>query len=141
MGMRPAKVFAPIFTSNKKDDVLLSFLMLKGLIEGLAKANLAYIKIKGAPPIYQSGVRYKMELSSENWLTIPYLLATGYGDCEDLAAWRAAELQAQGIKAKPDIRARIMPDGVWRAHALVRLPDGTIEDPSAKLGMPAGGTK
>lgn len=139
MGMRPAQIFAPIFEGNNPKQVLLSFLMLKSLLEGLCKANMAYIRLVGAPPIYKSGVRYVAEQSAENWLTIPYLLQKGQGDCEDLAAWRAAELRCQGVNAIPDIRARQMPSGVWRAHAIVRLPDGSTEDPSLALGMKAGG--
>lgn len=139
--MRPARVFSPIFVSDNPDDVLLSFLMLKGMIEGLCKANVAWLRIKGAPGIYESGVRYKPEMKAEDWLTIPFIIKRGYGDCEDLAAWRAAELRVKGIAAKPDIRARKMPNGAWRAHAIVRLPDGSVEDPSAKLGMPTGGVK
>lgn len=139
MGMRPAQIFAPIFEGNSEVQLKLSFLMLKALLEGLAKANLAYLTHVPTRPLYYTGVRYRPEQNAEQWLTVPYVLARRFGDCEDLAAWRAAELQKSGIDAKPDVLARIMPDGIWRAHAIVRLPDGTIEDPSEKLGMPKGG--
>lgn len=136
MGMRPARIFAHVFESDDPVAVKLSFVFLKAMLEGLAKANLAYLRqFPNTPLLYQSGVRYRPERDSEDWLMIPYLIADRFGDCEDLAAWRSAELQNAGISAKPDVLARKMPDNVWRAHAIVRLPNGAIEDPSAKLGM------
>lgn len=58
----------------------------------------------------------------------------GYGDCEDLAAARVAELRVKaGIKAVPWLKKK---GKIW--HVLVRYPDGTLEDPSRKLGMGAG---
>lgn len=85
------------------------------------------------PLLYHSGVVYAPELATEEWLPIPYLLARGIGDCEDLAAWRAAELRVTG--EDPDARAmayRSRPN-LW--HTIVRRGDGTIEDPSLALGM------
>lgn len=137
MGMRPATFYAPIFESDDINQVELSFEMLKAMLEGLCKANLAYLRRVPTVPIYQSGVVYQAENNTEDWLTVPYILHYKAGDCEDLAGWRSAELQAQGIPAKPDILARKI-NGIWRAHAIVRLPNGTIEDPSKILGMKGG---
>lgn len=88
------------------------------------------------PLIYQSGVRYRFEPGEPDpWQDIPSTLAKGWGDCEDLACWRVAELRH---KAKIDARPMLR----WRKegerniyHALVRLPDGRTEDPSVALGM------
>ncbi|MGH3054968.1 MAG: hypothetical protein ACRDL7_08335 [Gaiellaceae bacterium] len=132
-------LFAKIFTGTSEKEILYSFLAMRALCAGVCQANVDYIRLFGAPPIYDAGVRYIPEFSSENWLTVPYIIANGGGDCEDLACWRAAELRLKGVDAKPDIRARQMSNGAWRAHCIVRLPDGTIEDPSEKLGMPKGG--
>jgi hypothetical protein len=142
MGMRPPVFFAPIFVSEDPKQVLFSFLAIKDMMEALCKVNIRYLQMYGerVPDIYKSGVVYDVEDGTEEWLTIPYIMAAKWGDCEDLACWRAAELVVRHrVNAKPDVRARRI-NGVWRAHAIVRLPDGSTEDPSVKLGMPDGGT-
>ena len=69
---------------------------------------------------------------------IPTLYKKGFGDCDNCAIARCAELQFAGVKATPLITWR--PTGnVTTYHALVRWPDGTSEDPSILLGM--GGDK
>jgi hypothetical protein len=86
------------------------------------------------PSLYQSGVRYKSDPigSAEDFRPIPRVLSMGCGDCDDLAAWRVAELRVrEHIRAVPEVIA-IKP-GLW--HVFVRLPDGRAEDVSAHLGM------
>lgn len=74
-------------------------------------------------------------MGEENWQDIPTILKAGSGDCEDLACWRAAELtERDGIPARPVYRWRHRP-GLTIYHIVVRLPDGSIEDPSRRLGM------
>jgi hypothetical protein len=91
------------------------------------------------PKLYKSGVRYRREFclapevreTCERFLTALQLLKERFGDCDDLAPYRAAELILGG-----DIRARAIPvrsEVGW--HCVVRRGDGSIEDPSAKLGM------
>lgn len=71
------------------------------------------------PLLYQSGVKYKVEVprpgktgcddgdGQERFLSAPYVLRQGHADCEDLAAWRCAELRIgrdrryRGPGAKP----------------------------------------
>jgi hypothetical protein len=60
-----------------------------------------------------------------------------------LGPWRVAELIHAGVAAKIRVqwRARRNADGTQGRkyfHIVVRHPDGTIEDPSAKLGMGSG---
>ena len=96
-----------------------------------------------APGIYQSGVRYMEEPpGQEEWQDIPTCLAMGTADCEDLAAWRAAELTVRhGIQARPFFQEQRRPDGSYLYHILVRVPPtaqhprGAVEDPSRILGM------
>ncbi len=84
------------------------------------------------PPLYQSGVRYRAEEpGQENWRTADDVYTRGFGDCEDLATWRAAELQLRGELAGVDIKR----SGFRRFHARVRRASGRIEDPSKLLGM------
>lgn len=96
----------------------------------------AYPKI---PDIYALGaagkLRYEPENGTEEWQDILTTIKKGFGDCEDLACWRIAELRVRyGIHARPYIKWNdAHPNG--RFHAVVELPDGRIEDPSAALGM------
>jgi hypothetical protein len=86
------------------------------------------------PLLYQSDVQYKAE-KSEIWQDIKWVIETGYGDCEDLASWRCAELRVKGgINAQPFIRGRKVAKGTIY-HALVQWPDGRVEDPSIAMGM------
>ena len=106
------------------------------------------------PPLDQSGVRYKEDPpGEENWGDLYYCLQNGHGDCDRLTIWRTAELQEAGVDAHPVIKwqnlsretavragypADFVPaDGLWLVHCCVRLPDGTVEDISKKLGMGA----
>lgn len=89
------------------------------------------------PSLYASGVRYEEEPpGEEDWADIPTARKLGWGDCEDLACWRAAELQLRsGVKAWPMFLWRGRPRGGMLYHIQVRYPDGRVEDPSRRLGM------
>lgn len=98
------------------------------------------------PPLYASGVHYEEEPpGEEEWLDIPTLYRQGWGDCEDLACARAAELRHyKGIAAVPCIKTKQFPiPGSDRpmtlVHVMVLLPNGEIEDPSLRLGMRGDG--
>lgn len=121
------------------------------MLEALCKINEGHLADRPYPPLYQAGVHYERENGTEEWLDIPTIIEAGWGDCEDLACWRVAELRMQGRHAGPYVRYRNR-DGVFHYHALVmhyrrtvsRGPDGRIverfvpagiEDPSKKLGM------
>ncbi len=94
-----------------------------------------------APPLYSAGIVYRREPTCrdesgtlricEEFLTARCVYDRGAGDCDDLAPLRAAELRLQGERA--NAYARRSAAG-W--HVVVRRGDGTIEDPSAILGMP-----
>lgn len=83
------------------------------------------------PPLYRARVRYDASDAGERWQVPSETYARRRGDCEDLAAWRAAELRLNGEPARVVVyRSR---PGVL--HAVVRRGDGRIEDPSRRLGM------
>jgi hypothetical protein len=86
------------------------------------------------PPLYESGVRYLREpRGQENWQTCHETLKKQSGDCEDLAAWRAAELRVSGRDpGAVAIIKRVRPGLI---HCLVRRGNGSLEDPSKVLGM------
>lgn len=119
--------------------------VIKAILDAQVRNNLLYLSLHpGTPPLYASGVRYKNEpvgqrfsgLPAEEFALIPVTLARKWGDCDDLAPWRCAELIHEGEAAKIRIQWKARPDtGQKYFHIVVRRADGTIEDPSARLGM------
>ena len=84
------------------------------------------------PSVYDAGMVYVPETPGEveRWQTAPELLASREGDCEDLASYTAARYIVRGVPARA---------GIFRTeagyHIVVILPNGDIEDPSARTGM------
>jgi hypothetical protein len=101
-------------------------------VEGLAALSYYYMRIAEAggapfPPLYKSGVVYRREpLGEEQWQHAQQTLLRKQGDCEDLAAYRCAELRMAGEMAIVAIKVT----GPGTYHAVVQRADGTIEDPS-----------
>jgi hypothetical protein len=88
------------------------------------------------PDLYESHVRYGREPADrrEEFATIPVVLAQGWGDCDDLAPWYAAELTVRcGVPASP--RVMEVRPGLW--HVVVVTDDGETADPCVVLGMGA----
>lgn len=100
--------------------------------EGLTLVNVDQMRRRVFPPLYSSGIRYKVE-RGEQWQPAAALLANRSGDCEDLSAYRAAELRVSGVD--PDARVTIYKSRPRVYHAVVRRGDGSLEDPSLRLGM------
>ena len=112
----------------------------------LTQLNVWYLEdTPGVPDLYASGVRYASDYEAiggqpERWDSIPWLIARwrkhGIGaDCKRLCAWRAAELRVRDRE-----RARCTHTSRWEGgrvlfHVLVERADGSLEDPSAILGM------
>lgn len=117
----------PTFATPSRPEIL------EALLDGWTTANVRLIQLYGLPPLYESGVRYRREpRGRERWQLAPTTASLGYGDCEDLATWRAAELRLDhGIPAY----AAVYRAGPRLLHVVVRFPDGSIEDPSRILGM------
>lgn len=130
-------------------------LAARGFLRGVVACNrviLRQAKASGQPlpGIYDSGVRWRREPWAgkfEEFADCATVLERGWGDCDDLAAWRVAELQEAGVPADFKIKWRIDPKTgrVKLFHALVRVRPvldpktrtvtGPTEDPSRKLGM------
>lgn len=135
----------------------------------MRRANKRTLKGRGVPvpPLYASGVRYQEDPPGrEDWCDCYAVLAKGTGDCDQLTAYRVAELRVAGIPAEPVIKYQMVPraqmiasgypanmipgEGILMIHCAVRgpranlvnpeqQPDGTwVEDTSKNLGM--GGT-
>jgi hypothetical protein len=130
--------------------------IMRALLNVLVTADVEYLRAHpNTPRIYQSGVVYQREplpkelakmfpqcvspclppIHPEEWKTIPECIKDRQADCEDLASWATAErIVRDGIAANIDFSFRTI--GSFRIyHIFVRLPDGSIEDPSARLGM------
>lgn len=106
---------------------------VQALLWGLCLADIAQLRAgQVRVPLFRSGVVYRKEPTGrEQWQTAKDVLRSGAGDCEDLVAWRVAELVCAGEEARPLVyRPR---RGLL--HCVVRRADGRIEDPSKKLGM------
>ncbi len=121
--LKPSKALAPV---------------VRHLAMALTHVNCLILRAGGIPPLYLSGVRYRQEPSAwrpfERFDNAATCLGRGWGDCDDLAAWRCAELLNQGVKAGIVVSWKPTPNGKLY-HVTVRLPDGTKDDPSARLGM------
>lgn len=144
----PAAISSPEFRAS----------LLDSLLDALGAVDDAYLSTHpDAPPLYSSGVRYQEEDGTEDWLDYGSLLKAGWGDCEDLASARAAELRRGGIRARAFATWGLRKTGVPTYHCLVwresvdsDLPPradepsvlrphhagGFVEDPSRVLGMP-----
>ena len=120
--------------AQQKMDVICKMLAV------LHETNAQWFAAGGkAPPLYQSGVKYQEEqLGHDEWQDIPRSLdqwTRGVGsDCEDLASWRVSELRFGGEDAWHTVEHRKSPTLVLY-HIRIRRQDGSIEDPSCRLGM------
>jgi len=82
----------------------------------------------------RSGVRWKPEPpGAERFDNAQTVGRRGWGDCDDLAPMRAAELRVSG--KDPEARAIAYKSGPGRWHAIVQRGDGKLEDPSRTAGM------
>jgi hypothetical protein len=136
--LRPIRYDVQLFINREKAEIKRSRKSMVFFLDALVRHNLLFLgAYDNIPPLYQSGVVYKPERGAENWQDIPTLLKNRFGDCEDLSCYRCAELQHMGIAARPYIKWRDTSDnaGGTTYHAVVHLPNGLVEDPSAALGM------
>ena len=116
-------------------------------MQALVAVNMAWLKAHpDTPPLYQSGVIYVPEPEGQEiFADIATVMAVGGGDCDDLVAWRVAELHFSGEDPRASVKLiaypRVCPDPKEPCtlyHVQVRRTDGLrsyTEDPSARLGM------
>lgn len=110
---------------------------LEGVAEGLVRLNealFAYADERGveSPSLYESGIVYRREPRGREWWESAAdalgVASNRSGDCEDLAAYRAAELRY--FEDEPGARVKIVRTRRGSFHAVVEREDGSIEDPS-----------
>jgi hypothetical protein len=100
-------------------------------LEGMVRANQDYLRAYPETPLlYRSGIRYQREPDGqEEWCDIPNIIAAGWGDCEDLAAWLVAELREKfKMPARPFLRFR-KKAGEFHYHALLTIPHHYVWKP------------
>jgi hypothetical protein len=148
-------------------------LAIKPLLDALVMDNMLFLRLNHAPPLYKSGVRYREEPTTiitfadgrqqqvEEFASLPIVFGRKWGDCDDLAPIRAAELRNKGEEATIRIQWKKQPSGRKLYHIVVRRPPNIsdfnpnfmvkltsmvngrpqvtsiIEDPSRALGMPS----
>jgi hypothetical protein len=111
--------------------------ILQAFAQASMVVDMAMLREGRYAPLYESGIRYRNERRGppapgvERFQLASSLYAVRHGDCDDLAPLRAAELQLQGVNAIPYV---IRAPGIGY-HVVTLLPDGSVEDPSARLGM------
>lgn len=99
---------------------------------GMGQMERAIARGHPLPALYGGSIRYVRERPNrEHWKTAELVAASGRGDCEDLCAYYVAQARIRNIACV----AFATFEGPGLMHIRVRLPDGTIEDPSARLGM------
>ena len=101
----------------------------------LVRINLRKLATYRIPLLYQSGVRYHQEHAEDAFQDCLSTYRRGFGDCDDLACWRAAELRKQGSEARVEVQfLSIEPNDSgspdFSFHAFVRRANGSIEDPT-----------
>jgi hypothetical protein len=132
-------VFAPRFELHSFESLrgAARIDLIRMLVKVLIVADRLHLQAHPTTPkLYAAGIRYLREgPDSENYQNIPRTLELKTGDCEDLAAWRIAELQEEGEDVHLVIREYDEPQDETDYHLLVGRADGSVEDPSAILGM------
>jgi hypothetical protein len=130
------------------------------LMEGLIRVNQTHLQQfdefqrrglveRGYPSIYRAGVHYETEKGTEIWPDVPSLLmgtmgkgnyAGHWGDCEDLACYRVAELRelpehyerpASWDKSKTEFADPRYPQPsatIMTAHGPVAAPGAKLDD-------------
>ena len=113
--------------------------ILNAALEATTRANEAMIASGDTPlisPLIRSGaVRWRPEgfNDGEHFDLGETVVSRGWGDCDDLAPHLCAEIRHTG--RDPGARAIVQRSGPKMWHAVVRLTDGTILDPSRAAGM------
>lgn len=113
--------------------------VLNAILEATTLTNAKLLQHGEAPTVTEAikkGLRWKPEpfTDGEHFDLAPVAAARGWGDCDDLAPWLAAEMR---LKGDPGAAAIVKRSGPRRWHVVVRDGGGRIHDPSRWAGMGA----
>jgi hypothetical protein len=139
--MLDAEPWGPTFMPSELDDETLG-----RYLDDFLWDDMRYLAAHPeTPALYDSGCVYIPEpRGKEVWRAVPHVLENGGSVCHSLSCWRAAELRNAGIDARPVWTVQELGDGSALYHVVVYVapcdlaPDGMLDDPSARLGMPGG---
>lgn len=109
--------------------------IIDSALEAVTRANES-MGARGLLPDIGEAIRNGLRWRPEPWRGERFDLATecarrGWGDCDDLGPWLAAQLRLAGT----DARAFARKSGRNRYHVQVETADGRILDPSVWAGM------
>lgn len=111
---------------------------IQPVLHALVTVDQFFLKLHHIPPLYQAGVRYQEEPLGqiEEFAAVPVVYERHWGDCDDLAPWRAAELRNLGEKAKIRLQWKMLNTtrGEWMSgkigqklyHVVVRRAKGAV---------------
>lgn len=101
----------------------------------LAQHDIASGEIPPIEDAIKSGIAWQEEPPGQESFDKPStVLERGWGDCDDLAPWLAAEMRETDFD--PGASAIAIPSGPNTWHAIVKGSDGEHYDPSVWAGMP-----
>jgi hypothetical protein len=107
------------------------------VLEAVTRLNEALIDSGQSPTasaLIERGAEWRPEPPGDEMFDHGGTIAErGWGDCDDWAPLRAAELRQSG--EDPGATAKVIPSGPNTYHAIVEKSDGTIDDPSVAAGM------
>lgn len=106
--------------------------LVMAIMEGFVTAAELEIRAGIVPPspLAVPGLKFVPE-TAENWQLPHQVLQSGQGDCEDICFWECAGYRVTG--ADSGATCVLVQTGETRLHCVVRLSDGSIQDPSAVL--------
>lgn len=103
------------------------------LLNAAAEGMAPWYVLNPLPPLYKSGVVYRLEPNhGQGWedYADPWTVyRRGWADCDDATLWRLIELRVRGERVAAVRAEWVRPD----VHVLIRRANGTLEDPSLKL--------
>jgi hypothetical protein len=124
---------------------------IRAILQTLANSYAKRMAKDPLPPLYESGIVFRPEpwagSGTEDWASPYTAIQRGWGDCDDLVVYRAAELIAQG---EPATIVATWLAGTKKHHVLIRrgfpatkylkkwpgpkgVPNNNLEDPSLVL--------
>jgi len=112
--------------------------VIDAALESVTRLNQEMIQ-QGQVPSWENrpaGIVWRPEnMGDEHFDHAGTVLSRKWGDCDDLAPWKAASLRASGVD--PGATARVIRSTPTTYHAIVQRSDGSIDDPSIEAGMRA----
>lgn len=114
--------------------------VLDAMLEGVTRLNEELIRSGEVPPYSETrdAFRWKPEPpGAEHFDHAKLLLDRQWGDCDDIAPYKAASDRVTG--KDPGARAVVKRSGPRRWHAYEEHSDGSASDPSLEHGMPGPG--